>query len=1100
MLGKAPGTELLNEWYGVYNASVDKGMSPEMALLEVANHIAASSAFTSMYPFFITNAEFARDFLTAALGEAPSAEVLALATGLLNGGLGRGEMGLLAVRQLFEIRMQGESHPAYGDFGALAMMFANKVQVATYYTVEKRWEGASSSVLGGVTGDGDSVDTAKEAIDMMRRPGKSFELTTGVDRLDGTLGDDTFVATEKTLTGVDRLDGGEGMDTLELSSSGSDDNVSVSSGASVMNVETLTVDSGGDFEADLSGWEGLKEVVLSDVEGDVELDAGGADIMSKSLGDDDKDTTVEIMNAAAVKLEGVSKMADVGLYDTDTTTSIMVEGGKTVDVGKEDAPSATVESVTLDDVHDGLGTPDKRGKFKTDDKIDGTTVTADQITASADTVPVHIYSTAITDISLANTNTTLLVQNDVKGDDPTSLTAMVDKFGLYSTASEHGKLCLKGIEDLAIEVKGDSNIRLASDEIETVSVSGAGNLMLDATKFKPAVNPTEADPIVISATLKSIDASEATGDVKVSRLGKSVESYMGGSGKDDVAATEFHKDGLKAELGEGDDMFTIGAGVVVSARSRVDGGAGEDTLTLTANKASQLKNVDDDVFMNFEKTTLTVEADKSAAAGKYDLEELMLHKLTVTKGVTSGTAPAIKFENVGESASGLAIEAKRSSSSDEYYFDVSYMLEKDADDAETSLVLKSYGVAADGAGTTVSGEKVPFNKDVVISTADPTRNKELDPSTITHLGLTSTKLVLDEDIEELTMDSSVVVGKSDLKASHYLHEISHLEGEGLETLTITGNAGFYLSGNGGGETSGKTSDLDMIDARDNTGGLSLRTGNTFGDSEAPTYGSDGVTFENDMEIHGSDGGGDIIVYNGGGDDKLWGYGGDDIIAGGKGKDRIAGGAGGDELTGGVFHPARESDGTESERDTFVYEKASDSQVAFTGSNADNPTGMDVIFNFVSSGGSGSTLKPYADKIDLSALDLAIKVGGKEIKHITHNNNLSNYLYENEAKAKGVFKAVNDKGGHTFGQHTIVAIKTKEDTYVDNQIGISRGSHEQFAHFLWILVDINGNGDFDKETDMAIGLAGRTEEEIDGYMLNNDGSLKPGSLTADDFIL
>ncbi len=917
MLGKAPGTELLNEWYGVYNASVDKGMSPEMALLEVANHIAASSAFTSMYPFFITNAEFARDFLTAALGEAPAAEVLALATGLLNGGMGRGEMGLLAVQQLFEIRMQGESHPAFGDFGALAMMFANKVEVATYYTVTKRWEGDSASVLGGVTGDGDSVTAAKEAIDMMRRPGKSFELTTGVDRLDGTLGDDTFVATEKTLTGVDRIDGGEGMDTLELSSSGSDDDVNISSGASVMSIETLTVDSGGDFDADLSGWTGLATVEL-DVAGDVELNAGGADVVSESLGDDDKNTTVEIMNAAAIKLEGVSKMADVDLYDTDTTTSIMVEGGKTVDVGKEDAPSATVESVTLDDVHDGLG-DGKRGKLK----VEGD-VTEAISTASADTVPVHIYSTAIADISLANTNTTLLVQN--AAEDMTSLTAAVDKFGLYSAASEHGKLCLKGIEDLAIEVKGDSNIRLASDEIETVSVSGAGKLMLDVTKFKPAVNPTEADPIVISATLKSIDASEATGDIKVSRLGKSVESYMGGSGKDDVAVTEFHKDGLKAELGEGDDMFTIGAGVVVSARSRVDGGAGEDTLMLTANKASQLKNVDDDVFMNFEKTTLTVEADKSAAAGNYDVEGLMLHELKVAKGTsTLAAAPAIKFKNIQESGTDLVVTA---SSGVAEYFDVSYMLEDDADDAEVNLKLQLAGGAAD--------------------TVDELTKKGVEKGHVRYTHL-RTKLELDKSVESLNLESIVVKGKSTLDfLKSYANYIWEISAPGLEELKITGNGYTIFYTEETLDVPQATSSVSRFDA-DNLEHIDAR-------------GSGGVQFNaiksnQDMEIHGSSHSDVLLISDDSPSkkDKLMGYGGDDYLAGGKGEDQITGGAGGDEMTGASvrgWNPTFYYATLDTAEDTFIYEKYTDSQINFG-----KMSGFDTIFDFRSE-----------DRIDLRKVD------------------------------------------------------------------------------------------------------------------------------------
>ncbi len=1068
MLGKAPGTALLNEWYGVYNASVGKGMSPEMALLEVANHIAASSAFTSMYPFFVTNEEFARDFLTAALGEAPSTEVLALATGLLNGGMGRGEMGLLAVRQLFEIRMQGESHPAYGDFGALAMMFANKVQVATYYTVEKRWEGASSSVLGGVTGDGDSVTTAKAAIDMMQRPGKSFELTTGVDRLDGTLGDDTFVATEKTLTGVDRLDGGEGMDTLELSSSGSDDDVNISSGASVMNVETLTVDSGGDFDADLSGWTGLATVEL-DVAGDVELDAGGADVSSESLGDDDKDTTIEIMNAAAVNLEDVNARAQVNIFGTDTTTSIMVEGGKGVEVGKSTAHSETVKSVTLDGVHDGMGDDKKRyGENTPAKEAEGETPAVAAVN-NEDRVPVHIFSKAIESVDLRNTNTTLLVENAAK--DMTELTAVVDRFG--NTANGHGKLCLKGIEDLMIEVKGDSNIRLASDQIKTVAVSGAGDLTLDVTKFAPAVAKKATD-VKPSETLESIDASEASGAVKIAALNKSVMSYMGSMGKDDVSVTAFNAKGLTANLGAGDDMFTVAN--VKAGKSRIDGGAGMDTLVLKEKTGANLKGAGD-AYTGFETITL----DASEGSGTYDVKELDIDNLKVTGGTGAG---GVTFKNL-MSGTGLAVSSKKPKPDDESKPQetkaqattavVSYMLE-DGDDDSLMLHLHSDGGTKDEKG------------DFGVKRGDD--KMKLD-------------LTLDKDIEELVVHSTAKVTSKVAdtdnrpKAGDYVNRVVVQKDDGIEEIKVTGDAKTFISALIGMNQAATAfvydkvglKSLELVDARESSGGLVLLKGESSG-----TLTVEGSPVD-DWVVANLNAGESIKT-------DLKGHNGDDVLTGSKGEDKLTGGAGGDVLiaaaspyliaSGGVSDIgltfARYADDdysgiTDTAEDTFIYTDKSDSQIKF-GDDGNPKSGFDRIFGFDSGG----------DKISLSDIvDLA-----GSIKLIQTDSDDSSLKALMDAKSlDNAFET--EASGQNFRQkHVVAAVTTKESAdfrVIGNSVKPNEvetiSTDTTKVTVTWVLVDVDGDGDFDADADMAIALI-----NLDGA---SGTTLASSHLSAADFI-
>ncbi|MYH86590.1 MAG: cadherin repeat domain-containing protein, partial [Gammaproteobacteria bacterium] len=157
MLGTAPGTTRLNDWVN----RVDDGMS----LTELANHIAGSNAFQAAYPSYLTNAEFAEAFLGNLMGsEAIPDALFDLAeievTGLLNGGMSRGELSLAAVHAMFQIHEQGDSHPAHGDLGGVAALLANRVAVAEYYTLDGGHEYPSADVLANVTSDAASVAMA----------------------------------------------------------------------------------------------------------------------------------------------------------------------------------------------------------------------------------------------------------------------------------------------------------------------------------------------------------------------------------------------------------------------------------------------------------------------------------------------------------------------------------------------------------------------------------------------------------------------------------------------------------------------------------------------------------------------------------------------------------------------------------------------------------------------------------------------------------------------------------------------------------------------------------------------------------------------------
>lgn len=162
MLGSAPGTDLLSEWVD----ALDSGMSLE----DVANHIAASDAFKSTYPNYITNERFAEKFLGNLMGgeEVPAELMMAavdIVEGLLNDGMTRGALALAVVGALFAIDAQGAAHPAHGDLGGVAALLANRIEVAEYYTLDAGHEYPSADVLANVTSDAASVAMAIRDVD-----------------------------------------------------------------------------------------------------------------------------------------------------------------------------------------------------------------------------------------------------------------------------------------------------------------------------------------------------------------------------------------------------------------------------------------------------------------------------------------------------------------------------------------------------------------------------------------------------------------------------------------------------------------------------------------------------------------------------------------------------------------------------------------------------------------------------------------------------------------------------------------------------------------------------------------------------------------------
>ena len=186
----------------------------------ITKAVVGTSLFTDQFPTYLSNEQFAANYATKLLGTSVTAANMEVATdyitGQLNAGVSRGD----AVYQVLEFLYTQPSTNA--DWGTAAATLQNKASVAQYYTVDKLGASTDLATLRSVTSsvtDAASVETAKASIDAaFAGTVSSAALTTGMDNVVGTGGDDSFTArifdNSNTLQSGDKISGGSGTDTL----------------------------------------------------------------------------------------------------------------------------------------------------------------------------------------------------------------------------------------------------------------------------------------------------------------------------------------------------------------------------------------------------------------------------------------------------------------------------------------------------------------------------------------------------------------------------------------------------------------------------------------------------------------------------------------------------------------------------------------------------------------------------------------------------------------------------------------------------------------------------------------------------------------------
>ncbi len=211
MFDAAPSAALLTGFV----ASIENGQSLEA----LANDLAATDEFASLYPVWLTNEEFATNFVTNILdgntSAAAVAEGIATVTAMLNGGSTRGEAANQAVALLTAVPVTDTI------WGQAAQGLANKVDVATYFATTKLTAASEFDALRAVVADVDATATSVSDQKILIDAGLDSAaqvLTTGQDFLKGSAGNDAFTAwifdNQNTAQSGDSIDGGAGIDTL----------------------------------------------------------------------------------------------------------------------------------------------------------------------------------------------------------------------------------------------------------------------------------------------------------------------------------------------------------------------------------------------------------------------------------------------------------------------------------------------------------------------------------------------------------------------------------------------------------------------------------------------------------------------------------------------------------------------------------------------------------------------------------------------------------------------------------------------------------------------------------------------------------------------
>ena len=867
-----------------------------------------------------------------------------------------------------------------------------------------------------------------------------------------------------------------GLEMVTLDRFGRDDETTVD-----VTVDGAKVAADREFQGD---------VTILGASGAVDIEAGGSSDVVVGSGEFDKDIeytdTVMVKGGASVTVaknaagaqsatvtrvvvDGVARNPDPSTEGTPDDTSEVREAQVPQPAGVQYvklAPTSGTGAETHDpdaeaDVDETDGVVDVAARdlviekyFLMDQATKGVNLEDDEIlvtsdiekaagfkmgTPPGDAMPtVNVHSDAIEAIQLHNTKAIVRVLDKSQTADKKPMR------GELAVAVEDfdGKLCLDGngaAESIAFTVVKDSDFTLATDFVKTITVEGDGKLKLNADNFKGDKASPVLDTLVLSGSgkftmdadgmtkLKTVNAAEA-GDVMLTKAGASLETYTGGDGADHLhVAAHNAKNGLQANLGDGNDTFVSGAG---NSKSRVDGGeGGRDTLNLTSASGGTHGTgaATKSIYTNFE----VLDVGGTAATGTYDVEMLDVGEVTVSRDTTG----VVTLKNMG-SGQGFSVGTTGNAATSANI--VHHLREREQGTSRndrTELVVELKGgkdPAGDGKGKLAES-----------------------------VALT---LTTDAEIRDLVVDSTTSGNKTASAATTttVANTLTLGENSRVEEIIVEGNAKLTIVAAADGDdedTSNGFVRLDYVDATANTGGVTI---NASSAGEA-------------VEMLG---GSAKDVFTGGAEaDELDGGGGNDELDGGGGIDTLMGGAGADTLTGGAGD------------DRFVFIGDSRSHVTFKAGNPQGHDsimgfGTDDDTIYLGRALHGSIVGIVRDADGTAAPDAAFEINGYDDNDADGSNPIDTLGAFLTANGDGLFER-RDGTDNQIIRDTIVVVDeagraaVAADPDADPPVTAVTAINAN----RWVLIDVNGDGDWDSG-DMAIRLVGTDDTSVPDVVIGD----------------
>ena len=699
-----------------------------------------------------------------------------------------------------------------------------------------------------------AFNTAGQAI--TTNPGSTFTLTTGIDNIIGTSGNDLINAGETTgpaatLTAGDFINGGAGIDTLNIVITAPF--TGVPTGVTVSNVENVNVTSGGAVTiSTVSGFSGLTTLGINHV--------GNATVTASTT---TAETITGALDHATVAVNGGSNV---------TVTETGGTGSGTINVGATTAAAGTVTVSSATSANDvtaaainvtggtTIAITQTQGNAVNHTNTNGvvtlvgnasttgvTVTNAAVATASGTVAGVNANTVNITDVNYnsatkAGTITSATISNYTSliiGDN--ALTTLSVAGGSGNIIIDNSGLTTATNKTLAITVNGLTGGTLDDADIYTtlnVTATGAASTLANITfGGTTALNLAGDKALTVSAisglsALTSVTSTSSAAVTLGSALGAGV-TYTGGAGADSIILTTGFTKAITT--GAGNDTVTYGG--AAGTGGSVVAGDGTDTIVMTGAQAAtaSASGTFNSTFSGFEVLKLSaLAADTINLAGINNVNSVSAGGSTghdVINGYTSGGTLTLTAD-VGQGGDYTANVTNAALSSTDVF----------------NIVLsKSTGVLAAGVVNVASVETVN------ISTADAASGG-------------SAAVIHTLTLTDATDKSIIVTGNNGLN---------------LTSNTDVATTLFDASGVVANGTADTTANLAVTYTSAYTGSATVTIIGGAGD-----------------DVLTGDAANDIM--NGGaGADRLNGAAGNDTISGDAGNDTILGGGGQDSLTGGA---------------------------------------------------------------------------------------------------------------------------------------------------------------------------------------------------------